>query len=78
MVLALAQDKLDSRNHPGSLRERKEEHVLPELYIVINHLDRWAMDWKQDCPQLFTTKAMGPRRFLQNAQPYIRLYIMVR
>ncbi|PLW52722.1 hypothetical protein PCANC_16009 [Puccinia coronata f. sp. avenae] len=76
MVLALAQDKLDSRNHPGSLRERKEEHVLPELYIVINHLDRWAMDWKQDCPQLFTTKAMGPRRFLQNAQPYIRLYIM--
>ncbi|KNE96325.1 hypothetical protein PSTG_10444 [Puccinia striiformis f. sp. tritici PST-78] len=76
MVLAHAQNKLDSRNHPGLLSERKEKFVLPEVYNVIIVLDRWAKEWKDLCPQLFTTKTEGPRRFLQNAQQYVKLYIM--
>ncbi|POV99905.1 hypothetical protein PSTT_13480 [Puccinia striiformis] len=77
MVLAHAQNKLDSRNHPGLLSERKEKFVLPEVYNVIIVLDRWAKEWKDLCPQLFTTKTEGPRRFLQNAQQYVKLYIML-
>ncbi|KAA1138462.1 hypothetical protein PGTUg99_013785 [Puccinia graminis f. sp. tritici] len=76
MVLALAQDKLDPRNYSGCMSERKEKHVLPEISLVMLELDQWATDWKFQCPQLFTTKSMGPRRFLQNAQQYVTLYIM--
>lgn len=76
MVLASSQDKLDSRNHPGPLSERIGLYVLPELFMVMNDLDCWARNWRQICPQLFTTKSMGPRRFLQNAQQYVRLYIV--
>jgi hypothetical protein len=78
MVLALAQDKLDTRNYSGCMGERKEKHVLPEISLVMLELDQWANEWKHQCPQLFTTKSMGPRRFLQNAQQYVTLYIMVR
>ncbi|WAQ82023.1 hypothetical protein PtA15_2A336 [Puccinia triticina] len=76
LVLAFAQNKLDSRNYPGSLSGRKEGNVLPEVPLVMHQLECWATDWRQRCPELFTTKSMGPRRFLQNARQYVELYVM--
>ncbi|KAI8458228.1 hypothetical protein BY996DRAFT_6430273 [Phakopsora pachyrhizi] len=47
VILANAQDKLDVRNYPGPVEQRRSNYVVPEL------LDDWYEEWRFRAPELF-------------------------
>ncbi|KAH9823234.1 hypothetical protein DFH28DRAFT_352516 [Melampsora americana] len=70
LVLAHAQDTLDSRRYPGPIQDRRARFITPEVFGVVKQLDDWLTHWREETPELFSG--------LKSPHQYVYLYIMVR
>ncbi|CAH7668045.1 hypothetical protein PPACK8108_LOCUS2514 [Phakopsora pachyrhizi] len=76
VILANAQDKLDVRNYPGPVEQRRSNYVVPELFVVLQSLDDWYEEWRFRAPELFVTIDRGFAKSLRNPQQYVYMYLM--